>query len=129
WRPAAVGSRLGVTIVVLLAPVAGTGWLYALRSLNWLAVGPHIPDSLPLLQLARADAQPLGRVIVAWLPAGLLAGLALARVPRSRRVLVVVIPVVALVLFASQASFALARNFRLSEVLWSRSPGSGPWLE
>ena len=34
-----------------------------------------------------------------------------------------------LLLFASQASFALARNVKLSDVLWSRSPGTGPWLE
>ena len=32
-------------------------------------------------------------------------------------------------LLASQAAYALARNLRLSDILFSRSPGPGPWIE
>jgi hypothetical protein len=32
-------------------------------------------------------------------------------------------------LFASQAAFALADNLRLSDVLWSHLPGLGPGVE
>jgi hypothetical protein len=109
--------------------VAGVGWLYLLRELGWFALGPRVGDSLPLLQLAGYDAQPLGRVVVAWLAAGLVAGLAVARMPRVRRLAVIGIPALVLLLLASQASFALARNVRLSDVVWSRHPGTGPWLE
>ena len=37
--------------------------------------------------------------------------------------------VVGLLLFQSDASYALAHNLRLGAVLASRSPGPGPWLE
>lgn len=109
--------------------VAGVGWLYLLRGLGWFALGPPVGDSLPLLQLAGYDSQPLARVIVAWLAAGLVAGLVLVRMPRLRRVAVIGIPGLVLLLLASQASFALTRNVRLSDVIWTRHPGTGPWLE
>ncbi len=115
--------------ILLAALLSGLGWLYVLRGLGWLNAGPSVGDSLPLLQLAGFDAQPLARVLIAWATAGLLTGIALHRLGRLPRGVLAGALGVALLLFASQASFALARNFRLSQVLFQRAPGAGPWLE
>jgi hypothetical protein len=71
WR---VAAAVGVMLVVTLA---GVGWLYLLRAIDVLAVGPRVSEALPLQRLAGSDAQPLLRVVVAWLPAGVVAGVAL----------------------------------------------------
>ena len=129
-RAFGTGARGALTVAVLLAGLlAGLGWLYVLRGLGWFAIGPGVRDSLPLLQLAGFDLQPLGRVVVAWLAAGVVAGVALVRVPRPRRALLAGVLGIVLLLFASQVSYALTRNLRLSDVVWSRHPGVGPWLE
>jgi hypothetical protein len=57
----------------------GIGWLYLLRSVPVLAIGPQVDGALPLQQLAGDDAQPLLRVALAWVPAGAVAGAALRR--------------------------------------------------
>jgi hypothetical protein len=64
---------------VALVVVAATGWLYTLRNLEALRVGPHVSGALPLQQLARSDDQPLLRLIVVWVPAGALAAALLSR--------------------------------------------------
>src|SRR5581483_5207854 len=53
--------------VVVVALLVGIGWLYVLRGLGWFGFGPRVHDSLPLLQLAGFDAQPLARLAVGWL--------------------------------------------------------------
>ncbi len=117
---------------VLLLPVcllAGIGLLYALRGLGWFAFGPRVPDSLPLLQLAGFDGQPLARVALAWLPIGYAFGLA---VPRARPLwlaLGAAAFAALLLVAASNASYALAENLRLTAVLWHRLPPLGPWVE
>jgi enterochelin esterase-like enzyme len=114
---------------LLLCTLTGLGLLYAQRGLQWFAIGPPIPDSLPLLQLAGFDGQPVARVILAWLAAGVIIGFALIRLgPLQRSVLVGLLGVLILLL-ASDASYALARNVRLEGVLLDRAPGLGPWLE
>jgi hypothetical protein len=129
-KPVRLGARVAVAVVTLVAAViAGLGWLYALRGLGWFALGPRVGDSLPLLQLAGFDAQPLLRLVVAWLPAGFVAAMALSGLPRAWRLAIGGTVAVALLLLASQASYALARNLRFSAVLWSRQPGAGPWFE
>jgi hypothetical protein len=124
----AVGAALTV-VALLLAALAGVGLLYGLRGLHWFAIGPRVPDALPLLQLAGFDGQPLGRVLVGWLLAGAVLGVALIRLRPSRRLLVVAVFGAAILLFASDASFALARNLRLDQVLLNREPPLGPWVE
>jgi hypothetical protein len=119
----------GVAVALLLGIVAGIGWLYVLRGLGWLDVGPRVRDALPLLQLPGFDEQPLLRVAVAWVAAGAVAALPMARAGRLRRALIGWAAATALLLLASQASFALARNLRFGDVVWSRGPGFGPWLE
>ncbi len=122
-------GALAIGPALLLCAVAGVGLLYALRGVHWFSVGPRISDSLPLLQLAGFDGQPLARVIVAWLAAGMIIGAALIRLgPLPRCVLVGLLGLVILLL-ASDASFALARNLGLGGVLLDRAPGLGPWLE
>ncbi len=124
-----LGASAAVTAAVAGCAVSGIGLLYSLRQLHWLAVGPSVPDALPLLQLAGFAGQPLARVVAAWIPTGVVLGLALIRVPAPRRVLVVLMLGAVLLLFASDASYALARNLRLNGVLLHRAPGLGPWLE
>ena len=126
-RSTAAGA--GATVATALGALSGVGLLYSLRELHWLALGPSVPDALPLLQLAGFDGQPLARVIVAWVPAGVVLGVALIRFAAPRRVVLILVVGAVLLLFASDASYALARNLRLREVLLTRQPGIGPWIE
>jgi enterochelin esterase-like enzyme len=125
----AAAHALLAAVAVVAAVLAGVGWLYALRGFGWFAVGTHIGDALPLLQLAGTDAQPLLRIALAWIGAGLVAGLALRRVARPWRVLIAGGAALIILLLAAQASYALARNLNFAHILWSRSPGLGPWVE
>lgn len=141
-RSLSAGRRAGVTrgagavvrgaarlLAVIAAVLAGVGWLYVLRGLRWFALGGRVGDALPLLQLAGGDGQPVVRVAVAWLAAGLVAGVVLGGLTRLWRIGVCGGVALILLLAASQASYALARNLRFSAVLWARSPGAGPWVE
>jgi hypothetical protein len=74
-----------VVAVVLVAVASAIGWLYALRHVGALKAGPLLADALPLQRLAGGAAQPLARVVAAWLPAGLVAGLGVGVVSRLRR--------------------------------------------
>lgn len=137
WR-AAVSPRsvarglagaLLVAAALLVVSLAALGLLYGLRQLRLFAVGPRVSDALPLLQLAGFDAQPLARVLAATLLAGLVLGLALIRVDRRRRVVLVGVFGLLVMLTGSDASYALARNLRLDQSLLNHAPGLGPWLE
>lgn len=120
---------MGRLAAIPTAVLAGIGWTYELSRLGWLDVGPRAGDALPLLQLAGFDGQPAGRLVAAWLLAGAMAGMALARVkPVRRGVLALTLGTVVLAA-SSYASYALARNLRLATVLPSRHPGAGVWIE
>lgn len=123
------GGAAGGVVVVIAGLLAGTGWLYVLRGLHWLAIGPRISDALPLLQLAASDGQPLLRVLVAWLLGGALTGVALGELTPNRRAGMALVVGLVVLLIASQASYALARNVAFSSTVFSRSPGLGPVLE
>jgi hypothetical protein len=123
------GGGAVAVVIVVAGLLAGTGWLYVLRGLHWLGVGPRISDALPLLQLAASDGQPLLRVIVAWVLAGVLTGVALAEMAPHRRTALTLVLALALLLVASQGSYALARNTAFSATVFSRAPGLGPVLE
>jgi hypothetical protein len=125
----AVAAGVAIVVLLLLCLLAGTGLLYGLRGQRWFGAGARIGDSLPLLQLAGFDGQPLARVAAAWLPAGMIFGIALIRVKPLRRTAIAGMLGLLVLLFASDAAFALARNLRLSQVLSDRAPGFGPWLE
>lgn len=122
--------RWAAVAVLLLASVfVGVGLLYAFRGLGWLTLGPPVPDSLPLLALAHNDAQPLARVALAWVATGGAFGILTAWIAPRRRTLAALLPALILLLVASDASFALAENLRVTAVLRSRTPPSGAWLE
>ena len=86
-RAAAVlGLRaLALAGIVIVAVLAGIGWLYLLRDAGVLAGGPALAEALPLQRLAGDAAQPLGRIVVAWLPTGAVAGALLVRAGFARR--------------------------------------------
>lgn len=120
---------VGFLLALALAALCGFGWLYFLRGIGWFAAGPKVGDALPLLQLAGFDLQPLARVIVAWLAAGMIAGLLTWRLEPVRRAIAFAL-LGALILFvASQAAYALARNLHFTNVLFGHRPGSGGFVE
>jgi enterochelin esterase-like enzyme len=144
WRPAsqlagsfraatralrAAGIGLIVTVVVVVVAAASVGLLYQLRQLGWLALGPRVPDALPLLQLAGFAGQPLARVLVASLISGIALGVVLVRVPVARRTPAIALIAAALLLLASDGSYALAQNLRFAHVLVIRAPGLGAWVQ
>jgi hypothetical protein len=110
----------GLLLACLLLPFAvvscGIGWLYLLRSADLLAAGPPVQGALALKQLALADAQPLLRVLAAWLVTGLAAGAVLGALA-GRRAKPLLIGLAAgsalLLVVAGAASDALANNERL----------------
>ena len=133
--PGFSGSFIGTlrpvaaALLVLVSVFAGIGLLYAIRGLGWVAAGPPVPDSLPLLRLAHHDAQPFARVALAWVAAGVAFGLLTRWIAPRRRALVALLPALILLVLASDASFAVTENLRLSSVLSARVPPSGAWLE
>jgi hypothetical protein len=122
------GAAAGLLIMVV-GLLAGFGWLYTLRGLQWLGIGPRVGDSLPLLALATFDGQPLLRVLVAWVLAGALTGVALSETRPHRRSAAALGVGLVVLLLAAQESYALTRNVSFSSTVFSRSPGAGPVLE
>jgi hypothetical protein len=118
-------------VAVVLAVCAGVGWLYLLRRVGGLAVGPHIGGALPLQQLAGNADQPLLRLVVAWLPAGILAGAALVALTRLgamvRTVLVLGCSAVLLVV-AGAISDAAAISDPLSTHFSAQAGRTGTWV-
>lgn len=86
----------------LLTSLAGIGWLYLLHRGAVLGAGPLVHGALPLQRLAGGAAQPVSRLLVAWLPAGVAAGVVLRWGGWRRRW------VRAVVLFAACAVLLLA---------------------
>jgi hypothetical protein len=84
---------LAVVMTSVAATLAGFGWLYLLYRRGALGAGPLVPEALPLQRLAGGAAQPLSRVLIAWLPVGVAAGVALrwAGLGRRRAVAVVLV--------------------------------------
>ncbi len=122
-------GAFAATVIVIAGLLAGMGWVYVLRGLHLLHAGPQIGDSLPLLQLAGYDSQPLLRIIVAWLLAGAIVGVALVGWPPARRFALAGLLGIVVLLLDSQISYALTRNLRVTDVLFTRAPGLGPLIE
>jgi hypothetical protein len=79
-----VSAAVAGWVVAVVAVCAGVGWLYLLRDSAVLDAGPYVKGALPLEELASAGAQPLLRMALAWLPAGIAAGVALGVLTRMR---------------------------------------------
>ena len=124
--------RAGAVVLVVLASVAAAiGWLYALRHVGLLRFGPRLADALPLQRLAGGAAQPLGRMVAAWLPAGLVAGIGIGLVSHLRRPargLAVFVLAFALVLAASAASDSLTHNEPLRHHLHEQPHRAAAWV-
>jgi hypothetical protein len=117
-------------LLVVAAVCAGVGWLYLLRDDGVLASGPVMTGALPLEELAGAGSQPLLRMALAWLPAGLAAGLALALCTRMRATFVALSSgaVTFVILFlTTAASEAVSRNERVSTHLVPALNRTGVW--
>jgi hypothetical protein len=128
---ALLGTGRAVAFVLMLAlcVLSGLGLLYLLRDASVLAIGSPVPDSLPLLQLAGFDSQPLVLLAAAWLTVGMILGVASSWIAPLRRAIATGALGLVVLLLTSDASFALARNLRFEHVLWHRAPGLGPWVE
>ena len=125
------GRSVAIPLSVILVTAAGVGWLYALRSAHVLGAGPHVAEALPLQRLAKDDDQPLLRLVAAWLPAGLVAGLAVqAAWPMARPIRALVVGVIALVtlLIAGATSDAVTANLRVSQELHPQYGRAAIWL-
>jgi hypothetical protein len=72
-----------------------------------------VNGALPLQQLAGGDAQPLLRMVVSWLPAGIAVGVALGaltRLSRPARAAIAAVVSALLLLAASAVSDSIAQN-------------------
>lgn len=115
-------------LIVGAAIAAGLGWLYLIHTWVGAGLGPRVGDSLPLLQLANLDAQPIVTVIAIWLATGIAVGALLQREPRILRAVVVAATSAVILVVDSQISFAIARNTAVANVLLSRMPGAGVFV-
>jgi hypothetical protein len=126
-----VTRALAAVGVCVLACVAAVGWLYLLRDSPALRAGPPVTGALPLQRLAHQEAQPLLRFLLAWAPAGLAAGLALAWLARlgATASAAVAGAVAFVVLFATGAfADAVTANEAVAPHVASQPGHAAPWL-
>jgi hypothetical protein len=103
----------GAVLVCALAVVAGLGWLYALRNVHALAVGPAFREALPLQRLAGNDGQSLLRLVLAWFPAGIVAGCGLGALGVHGRAAWAAVLGFALIVVTGAGSDAVTESQRL----------------
>lgn len=123
--------RAGGGLVALLAVVGATGVLYLLREARIVGVGPEVHGALPLQQLAGGEAQPLGRMILAWVPAGLVGGLALSGIAGVRRLpglACLLVLVIAVLVAAGAAADAIAVSDPVAPHLGPRLGSAATWV-
>jgi len=90
--------RIAAAAAVAFAIACGAlGWLYLLRTAGALDAGPAVAGALPLQRLAGGEAEPLARLLAAWLGAGAVEAVLLAALLRTGR--------------AARAGFAAALAF------------------
>jgi hypothetical protein len=129
--PVAVLACVVAVVVSLVACVAALGSLYLLRDSPALHAGPAVSGALPLQRLAHQDTQPLLRFVLAWAPAGLAAGLALAWLTHLRAATRAAVAgaIAFVVLFASGAlSDAVTASEPVSLHVASQLGHAAPWL-
>jgi hypothetical protein len=120
-----------VVVLGVIAPVAGIGLLYLLRQAGIAGLGPRPAGALPLEQLAGADAQPLARMALAWLPVGLAVGAVVAVFTRSSRALAigsVTLIAGALLVTSGGVSESVENNESLTQHLTAPLGLSGTWV-
>lgn len=120
----------GGWLISVAALFAGAGELYLIRHAA-MGIGPEVHGALPLEQLAGQDAQPLLHLAIAWVPAGFVAGLALASLTRlgtvARTVSLAALAAIVLLLTGA-LSDAIAVNDPLSPHLTPQLSRAGTWV-
>jgi hypothetical protein len=123
-------SAVAAFLLSLSALIAGAGILYLIRGAA-LGFGPAVHGALPLEQLAGRDAQPLSHMAIAWVPAGLAAGLALVSLTKlgkvTRTVLLAALAAVTLLLAGALAD-SIAVNDPLSPHITPQLTRAGTWI-
>jgi hypothetical protein len=110
---------------------AGVGWLYLLRHVAPAGPGLRLQGALPLQHLAGGDAQPLLRVVLAWLPAGVAAGAglqALTGLSRLGRAGVAAAAVLVVLAATGAVSDAITANEPLRLHLASQARHDALWV-
>jgi hypothetical protein len=118
-------------VLGLIAPVAGIGLLYLFRQASIAGVGPRPAGALPLEQLAGADAQPVVRMALAWLPVGLAVGALVAVFTRSSRAFTLALVTLvagALLVTSGGVSESIENNESLTQHLAAPLGLSGTWV-
>ncbi len=118
-------------LLAIAALFAGIGVLFLIRRAGFLAIGPRVHDALPLQQLAGTDAQPLMHMVIAWVPAGFAAGvalMALTRLGAAARVISLTVLAAAVLLFAGGLSDSISVNDPLSPHLAPQLHRDGTWI-
>jgi hypothetical protein len=128
---AAVARRVAAALICLAALIGGVGVVYLLRRVGPLAVGPNVPGALPLQQLAGGESQPFLRLAMGWVPAGFVAGLALAELTRLNalaRLLTLIVTAAILLFLAGAAADAIAVTDPLQPHLLPQLTRPGTWV-
>jgi len=112
---------------------AAVGWLYLLRGVAALDIGPSVSGALPLEQLAGGDDQPLARLVAVWLPCGWLAGeglvgLGVAAGGRVGRALRVGLVALVVLVVAGAVSDAAAISDPIASHLSAQAGRAGSWV-
>jgi hypothetical protein len=126
-----IARLTGAVIAALGAAAAGIGWLYLLRHAGSLSAGPQVAEALPLQRLAGGAAQPLARLAVAWLTAGLLSGQILVAAGfrrRAPRAALMFATTLLLLLLLGAAADAVTANDPLGSHLSEQPQRAATWL-
>ena len=118
-------------VVALAALFAGVGILYLIHQTGAFGIGPRVHHALPLEQLAGKDSQPLFHVLIAWVPAGFVAGLALIALTRFgtvARTASLTVLAALIMLLAGAISDSVAVNDPLSPHLVPQLSRGGTWI-
>jgi hypothetical protein len=116
--------------LLTIAVAAAIGWTYLMRAAGLLPWGPAVPGALVLQQLAGSDAQPLARLALAWIPAGVVAAHVLRRAGLDGLPRIVVTAAVAtlLLMAAGAAADAASVSGPLRTHLSSQLSREGTWV-
>jgi hypothetical protein len=119
-----------VVLGVVVATVAAVGWLYLLRQSGLLDWSPRIRGALPLQQLAGDADQPLARMLIAWVPLGVVAGVlaARARLGLGGTAMVTALTSWALLVIAGAGSDAAAISESIPSHLPAQLTRAGTWV-
>jgi hypothetical protein len=118
-------------VLALAALFAGIGILYLIHQTGALGLGPRVHDALPLEQLAGKDSQPLFHLLIAWVPAGFVAGVALIALTRFgavARTASLTVLAALIMLLAGAISDSVAVNDPLSPHLAPQLSRGGTWI-